>query len=239
MMSIAYHRPVYSVAILCSIACIMLKKIIRSILDVIYPPRKAERSWRNKTAEELTAFLPAAPAHLHTNIYALFDYKNAIVRDIIWSLKYDGSPEAANLCAKLLYDIIVAEVAEQALFLTMEKPLLIPIPLSRKREQERGFNQCVRITNELEKLDNNRCFALCKNILIKQRDTPSQTKSQNKQERAENLRGCFNIPNPDDVRNKDIIIVDDVMTTGSTLAEATATLKRAGARKILCFTFAH
>lgn len=217
----------------------MLKKIIQLLLEVIYPPREAARSWQNKSPGTLAVLLPTARAHSNTNVHALFDYKNAIVRDIVWSLKYDGSKQAADLCAALLYDVIVAEIAEQTIFLTIEKPLLIPIPLSKKRERERSFNQCARIADTLQKLDKNACFMLRKNILVKHRDTSSQTKSQDKRARAENLRGCFSISTANEIFGKDIILIDDVFTTGSTLAEATATLKHAGARKILCFTFAH
>jgi len=208
-------------------------------LSVIFPPRKAERSWRTKRPDELSLMLPTARSEQSSGTIALFDYKNAIVQDIIWSLKYDGSKEAAKLCAILLYDVLIHELTELHAFNSFQKPILVPIPISREREKKRGFNQCIRIANELEKLDNGIYFILSRDTLKKHKDTLSQTKSQSRQVRAENLQGCFSISDPNEVRGKDIILLDDVFTTGSTLAEATATLKNAGARKVLCFTFAH
>lgn len=216
----------------------MIKKILHTLLNIIFPAREAERLWRNKRPDEIS-LPPASELKKNSNEHALFDYKNAVVRDIIWSLKYDGSLEAASLCATLMYDVIIHELTDLHAFHAVEKPLLLPIPLSSEREKERGFNQCVRIANALEKLDNTRYFTLRKNILKKHKNTLSQTKSQSKYMREENLRGCFSISNEDEIRGKDIILIDDVYTTGSTLAEATATLKRAGARSVLCFTFAH
>ena len=216
-----------------------MKNIIHTILDIAFPPRKEEQAWRDTNASELASLLSPAPVHDHTDIISLFDYKNNIVQDIIWSLKYDGSTHAASICAQLLYDVIVEELSTRYAYKTIEKPVLIPVPLSPRRQKERGFNQCARIIHKLQKIDCNRYFSVKNEVLEKYRETSSQTKTTGKKQRAENLRGCFRVTQKKLVGNKDIVVIDDVLTTGSTLVEITQTLKQAGARSVLCFTFAH
>ena len=203
----------------------------------MYPLRDTELLWRGKSPGHIAPLLSRAAPHAHVDIFPLYDYKHPIVRDIIWSLKYTGSMEAARLCATLLYDLIIDEIAERHMFRTIGKPLLIPVPLSRVRTRERGFNQCLRIAQEIERLDHETSFLLRDNILVKTRDTQSQAKSESRTERMQNLKGCFDIVA--NINGQDIIVIDDVLTTGSTLIEIRNTLKNAGARNVLCFTFAH
>ncbi len=216
-----------------------MKNIIHTILDIAFPPRKEEQIWRDTDASELAPLLSPAPIHDHTDSISLFDYKNSIVQDIVWSLKYDGNTRAVSICAQLLYDVIVEELNNRYAYKTIEKPILIPVPLSPRRQKERGFNQCARIAQELQKIDHNTYFSVEYDLLKKHQETSSQTKTAGKKQRAENLRGCFRITEKQLVGNKDIVVIDDVLTTGSTLVEITKTLKQAGARSVLCFTFAH
>lgn len=70
------------------------------------------------------------------------------------------------------------------------------------------------------------------------RETESQTKL-NMKERMKNLHGAFKIVNKEKVWGRNIIIIDDVITTGSTVYEISAALKLAGARKVIALSFAH
>ena len=78
-----------------------------------------------------------------------------------------------------------------------------------------------------------------KNILEKIKESPSQTSVKNRAERLENLKGCFKAVNLDNVRGANIILIDDVITTGATMSEAKKALENAGARQVLCFAMAH
>ena len=80
---------------------------------------------------------------------------------------------------------------------------------------------------------------LTTDILIKTKETESQTKSKNRAERIKNLEGCFDVKNPEQIKNRNIVLLDDVTTTGATLTEARRALLARGARKVIAIVFAH
>lgn len=209
------------------------------VLEALFPSSAPETRWRGRTTAELVSFLPYAPAHAHENVYTLFDYRNDTVKSIIWALKYRGDPEAVSLCATFLYEAIIHELAERAPYGDFTNPMIVPVPLSRGRFRERGFNQCALLANALGAIDRNNSFIIDYATLKKIRETPPQTLQQGKKEREKNLAGCFHIADREKISGKNIIVIDDVLTTGSTAQEVRATLVASGARAVLVFTVAH
>ena len=136
---------------------------------------------------------------------------------------------------------ILEELSELTLMENFTNAILIPIPLSGKRYRERGYNQAELICRELEKLDKKSNFTLEKNILIKPKETIHQAHIKDRRERLRNLSGSFAIKeqNKNIIKNRNIILIDDITTTGATLSEAKKILKKYGARKIIAFTVAH
>jgi len=111
---------------------------------------------------------------------------------------------------------------------------IIPVPLHPKRLAERGYNQSEKIAaGILEALSQNISEAplLASQILVRSRDTPHQI-GQGREERLSNLTGAFTVDQIETIQNKTILLVDDVLTTGATLAETAATLLEAGAAKV-------
>jgi ComF family protein len=109
---------------------------------------------------------------------------------------------------------------------------LIAMPLHAKRIRERGFNHATEIARVVaRRLDLPLDFESCQRI----RDTPPQMGLQH-DARRRNLRGAFACPG--DVKGQRITLIDDVMTTGTSLDELAATLKRAGAREVSCWVVA-
>ncbi|KKS56700.1 MAG: Competence protein F, partial [Candidatus Nomurabacteria bacterium GW2011_GWF1_42_40] len=78
-----------------------------------------------------------------------------------------------------------------------------------------------------------------KDILIKPKDTKHQAHIENRSERLKNIIGSFTVKNSEIIKGRNIILIDDILTTGATLSEARKVLKRAGARKVIAFTVAH
>ncbi len=105
---------------------------------------------------------------------------------------------------------------------------IVPIPLHRRRLRRRGFNPALVLSRALAR----HCGAHIELTLLRRlRDTPSQT-GLDRRERRRNVRGAFQVHRPERVPGR-LWLVDDVVTTGSTLAEAARALRRCGARRVV------
>ncbi|WP_373483163.1 ComF family protein [Acetobacterium sp.] len=116
--------------------------------------------------------------------------------------------------------------------------LIIPVPLHSNRQSERGYNQSEKIAQGIREglsQNNHRAPELATDILIRSRDTPHQI-GQGREERLCNLTGAFNVEHIETIQNKTILLVDDVLTTGATLAETSLTLLEAGAAQVFIAT---
>lgn len=173
------------------------------------------------------------------DVYPVFDYKNSSVKRAIWMLKYKGIRTIARALARVIYDEVFEELENKALFHGFRDPLLIPLPLSERRRRERGFNQAEYLAEELAAHAGQGVFILSPLILFKIKDTPSQTSLKNRSERLKNVRDCFAVKVKELVKGKNIILIDDVVTTGATIHEARKALKYAGARKVIAIVVAH
>ena len=153
-----------------------------------------------------------------------------LIKKLIWNLKYNKKLTAAEPLKK------ITEVYFNNLTnLTSPVELIIPIPLHPTKERQRGFNQSVLIAKTIAKKLN---LPIIENCLIKIKNTSPQMELKNREERAKNIWQSFIIKNPADITGKNILLVDDVTTTGSTFVEAAKTLKSAGAKKIIAFAIA-
>jgi competence protein ComFC len=130
------------------------------------------------------------------------------------------------------------ELSELSIMENFQKPIFIPIPLSSSRLRERGFNQAELLCREILNQNIN-LGILIKNVLIKNKDTLHQAKIRDRSKRLRNLTGSFAIKNPEIIKSRNIILIDDVTTTGATLSEARKVLKKSGAKKVIAFTIAH
>lgn len=112
--------------------------------------------------------------------------------------------------------------------------IIIPIPLHSGRKRQRGFNQAELLGQFIAK-DMNLEFC---DTLKRIKNNKPQAKMKNHEERAKNIAGCFKIKNPEIVRGKNILLIDDVYTSGATMNEAAKILKENGARKIIAVVLA-
>lgn len=114
--------------------------------------------------------------------------------------------------------------------------IFIPIPISRTRLRERGFNQSILIARAMSHYF---LFPVITNALIKRIHTKKQGTSRSRSERSKNILGSFLVRHPHLIQGKNIILIDDIVTTGSTLVEARYTLIHAGARRVIAWTIAN
>jgi ComF family protein len=161
-------------------------------------------------------------------------YKNHTLKTLIHALKFGGITGAAQPLAELL-----AHHA-RTITLPLETFTVVPIPLSKIRLRERGFNQSALIAEYFARSLN---LPFEKNILARTHHRKPQSGTATLAERRENIRGCFAVNN-DAIKNnagrenKNIILVDDVSTSGSTFREAARALTGAGAETILALAVA-
>lgn len=152
------------------------------------------------------------------------------LRGLIHLLKYEQVRPAAKLLGGLLAEVI-AEMPLQGRSL-----LVVPVPLHKSKARQRGFNQAEQIARfALRQLAGN--LQLNSRVLERQRPTSPQI-GLTRHQRRENLRGAFRVVVPEEVRGREILLVDDVFTTGTTVSACTRVLRRAGASKIWIATVA-
>lgn len=171
-------------------------------------------------------------------IFSVAPYNHPTVRQLVWLLKYRGVRDIAKIFADWLYEAMLEDLAETKIYREQAgKILIIPIPLSKKRLRERGFNQAEAIAKHLAELDP-RLFRLETNNLIRVKNTPTQVSVKNRTDRLNNLKGAFNVTNRKILRGRTIILLDDVATTGATLEEATKAIARGKPRRVIKVTVA-
>lgn len=212
-----------------------IANIMEKVLDFLLPGEKID----SITSSELSEKISHGKKQEDSGTIVLFDYSDPAVKRLIWSLKYKGNLKTAKLFAEVLSEYLLEELSDLKIFSDFNNPMLISIPLSKKRMRERGFNQVERIAKLVVNYDKNTNYKLETNILKRIKHTPSQTKLVNKEERIKSIRGAFEVASEEQVRGRNIILLDDVITTGSTLNEAKNTLLGAGARKVICVALAH
>ena len=216
---------------------------LNTILDIVFPVKCI---LCGKTGTDLCLNClkdsPSAERESAKWIFPLYDYRHPVIKKSLWLLKYRGKKRLVNVFAEILYEKILEELSDLSVMENFHNAILIPIPLSPKRYRERGYNQAELICRELIKINNLRHgvdLKLENNILTKSKNTEHQARIKDRRARLKNLSGSFAVKNEGLIKNKNIILIDDITTTGATLAEAKKILKQAGVRKVIAFTVAH
>jgi ComF family protein len=164
-------------------------------------------------------------------VTALFFYSN-LLKKIIKNLKYNL---AIAVWKEFTQALLPAHLQPLLFFKDQFEALYIqPLPLHRQKLKERGFNQAEILTNFFNQFLNLPII----NYLERKKETIPQAQLKTKKERFLNIKGAFKVSKTTDVANKSIILVDDVLTTGYTLSEATKVLKKAGAKKVYLLVIA-
>lgn len=156
-----------------------------------------------------------------------FKYKG-IIRDIIIDYKFNEK--------SYLYKTIVNFLLKNEKIFEILKSYdtIVPVPVSKKRKKERGYNQCLLIVRELSNLTGIEFQQKC---LLKTKDVVAQSKL-NRENRMKNIQGAYELKNAYLIENKNILLFDDIYTTGSTVKECCKTLKQAKINKIGILTIA-
>lgn len=209
------------------------------LTDFLFPKNDKVLALESLSSATLLETLPRAEDLDRDDTLAVFDYSHPVVKEIIWQVKYGGNRVLASKLGEIFYDIIIEELGERNILSKWPTAILIPMPISGKRRFERGWNQAELIAEEIKKRDINKIFKYTPGQLVKTRHTESQTRTGSKSEREHNLDKSMMVINPPSLKDRFVILIDDVVTTGSSFAEAKRALKEAGVRKVLCIAAAH
>jgi ComF family protein len=187
------------------------------VLDALFPPRDTERLVRACTEDEFARLL--SPRVLPNGTFALLPYRHRLVRAVIREAKFKKNEKALALLAGALFDYL-ASLEEEAAPFERRKVVILPIPLGNARLRERGYNQVEEIAK--------RTGYGISHALARTRETLPQT-SLSRSEREKNIENAFALIGAMDA-SVTYILLDDVTTTGATLAAAKAVLLESGFR---------
>lgn len=173
----------------------------------------------------------AAPPFERAVAYGSYD---GALRDLVHLLKFGQvRPASQVLGGMLAYSIAALEPS-----LPSGTIAVVPVPLHAHKRSQRGFNQAELIARaalkQLSRSGNNR-FELCVRSLVRLRDTGSQI-GLTRHQRRQNLRGAFSVRDAASISNRDVLLIDDVYTTGATASECARVLRRAGAARVWVVT---
>lgn len=203
-----------------------LKKITNFILDFLFPRAclgcQKEGVW---LCQKCLNNIPLIKNK--GGVVAAASFNNELLKEAIHSLKYAYIEDLGQPLGELLLVGFKKSPIARCKF-----DFIVPIPLHKKRFKERGFNQVKLISQSLS------CYLHCpidEKALIRRKNTASQM-TLGRKDRLHNMKDAFIIG--EEVVGKTILLIDDVITTGSTLQNATAVLKKAGAGKVAAIVLA-
>lgn len=215
------------------------------ILDFIYPPfcylcdNKLETKeeffckicW-NKQKKIKDIYLHAekmpyipGPVKWISGSFACFEYSE-ITQEFIHFFKYKKFNELSNTFAAELADVLENAVTN------IQFDLLASVPLHKKRLKERGFNQAELIAKSLSEKIN---IPYSSNTLVRPRYTKPQAK-MSREERIKNVKDAFRLGDSQLLKSKIVLLIDDVLTTGSTMNECARLLRLGGAKEVYSLT---
>ncbi|WDV46116.1 ComF family protein [Clostridiaceae bacterium M8S5] len=235
----------------------LIKDFIITIIDVIYPQRNIcllcdefseeiksgicpkcynKLVYNIKTCEKCgrplkQSYLPSL-CHDCNNKQQIFKkgisplIYEGYIRDCIHKFKYGKKPYMYKALGSIMLDYLNS--------LDLDFDIIIPVPLNKKRLLERGFNQAELLSKCISKHSNSRVIT---KSLVRTKNTRRQNKL-NRKDRLKNIKGAFTVRNKEVIANKNIILVDDIYTTGTTINECCKELTKSGAKSIYVLTLA-
>lgn len=163
---------------------------------------------------------------------AAVNYDDPVIQNLIYYFKYKPFASIAPVLSDLLYKYL--SFLNLISYFSNQNFVITPIPLHIIRHWKRGYNQSELIAKNLADK-----FGIEMKIFLKRvKNTKQQAKAKKSNERKENVAGAFKIINPAEVNSKNILLIDDVYTSGATASEAAKVLKSAGAKKIIVLVIA-
>jgi ComF family protein len=226
----------------------MFKNYLTELFDFILP--RFCPSCRNKLATSentvcnscLSKIKLADPEFIKSEYHRKYESKR-IIFGFVSHYIFEKDKELQHIIHALKYDkkfhvgIFLGESLGkrfQSKFQSWNINLIVPIPLHHLKKAERGFNQSYYIAKGISSQTS---IAVKSNVIKRKRFTQSQT-TMTLKEREENVEGAFKVRKPENVKGKNVLLIDDVITTGATTNECGKVLLESGARQIYAASIA-
>jgi ComF family protein len=159
----------------------------------------------------------------------IYYHKNSPYNNVIHYLKYKNRPEPGERLAF----IAAKEIAETGFFDGIDA--IVPLPLSKKKRRQRGYNQCDYIAEGLSHITG---ITVIKDCVVRTKANESQT-HKTRDERWKNAEGIFSLVKPEAITGKHILLIDDILTTGATLTNCALAIQQGCNCRISIFTLAY
>lgn len=179
---------------------------------------------------------PKAPFIQEPWVYSLFSYQDKHVRSIIHALKFNHTQSIADHLGQHLYELLQSTVSNNLVLKNDSVVTLIPVPRMQSHIKQRGFDDVLALCKSIVE-QNKKEFQIENTSIIRVNTKPQVGLSRH--ERLINMKNAFCIVSKNTLRDRIIYIVDDVMTTGSTLHELRKVCLEAGAKEVYAITVAH
>lgn len=211
-------------------------KLLDELLELLYPTRCCFCHRLTEHGEKVCAkcrrtlpYIPIAAQkrrvpHIDACVSPLY-YKDT-VRQSLLRYKFGG----LSFYAEIYADFVVKSIDENKI--TCDS--ITWVPLSRRRLRKRGYDQAKLLAEAIAALTG----IPCEQTLVKRRDNPPQSRTEKASERRANVAGVYEAFPDAQLGGKRLLLIDDIVTTGSTLSECAAVLRRAGAASVAAATLA-
>lgn len=219
-------------------------KTILKIFDALLYPKKCLvcKKPNKSICATCRKELPKPERDLPNYIWALYEYRHPVIKKILTDAKYRKRFEPLYSFGAVLSDAAVDIVADYIELYNYTNIFIVPVPISKKRIHERGFNQALVLSKALV-YNNTSNFSILNTAVIKKIDKTPQASIHNRQERLKSPIGTFEITKNEKVLRKlqgsFCIIIDDITTTGATMSEVRRILLESGAHTAIGLAVAH
>jgi len=232
----------------------LLKTIATTFSEALFPLPEPEREVLAMGAGAAFKDLPRANRAPTPEACSIFSYKDDRVWRLVWSIKYKKSAGGTVIAGYALYQILLSYL------FVVPQIIIVPMPITARRRRERGFNQCELLAEEIERLatadaaqnigddlgTDNRLVVI-RDLLVRKIHKSRQT-LKDRAERLESAQDIFAVDEEVARRIKNgahfnsetlTIVIDDVITTGGTIRDAVATLRKSGFERTFGLSVAH
>ena len=210
---------------------------LSSLMDLLFPPKcvfcgkvlgAADDTWCSKCVESLPFTLAGGRQDGEYYDFCVSPlYYKGDVRKSILRFKFKGASAYADVYGRILADCIRENP-------DIKYDVISWVPLSSRRERSRGYDQAMLLALATALNLNN----VAVETLGKPHDVRAQSELSGKEERSANISGAYRVTDPELIEGKCVLLIDDIVTTGSTLSECARVLLSAGAVRVICATLA-